>query len=72
MEPEVGELLDEPFVGLGDGGERCLDTFLPDLRATAAGPASSSPATYDPSGRVAARSATTRQSHGAKHDSAPV
>jgi hypothetical protein len=51
VEPEVGELLDEPLVGLGDGGQRGLDALLPDLAAAAAGPASSKPATYEPGGR---------------------
>ena len=31
VEPEVGELLDEPLVRLGDRGERCLDAFLAHL-----------------------------------------
>ena len=31
VEPQVRELLDEPLVGLGDGGKGCLDAFLPDL-----------------------------------------
>jgi hypothetical protein len=72
VEPEIGELLDEPLVRLARAGERRLDAFLPTLRAAAPAPSSSSAATYEPSGRRAARSATVRQSHGAKHDSAPV
>ena len=44
----------------------------PTLRAAAAGPSATSAPTYEPSGRVVARSTTRRQSHGAKHETEPV
>ena len=73
MEPEVGELLDQPLVALGGAGERGLDALLADL-ARSGGRAlrRAGRSTYEPSGRSLARSATRRQSHGAKQESEPV
>ena len=53
MEPEVGELLDQPLVGLGDGGER-LGAFLPDLAGDGRGAGVEQPGDVQSSGRVAA------------------
>ena len=72
MEPEVGDLLDDALVALGGAGERGLDALLAELLRARGDAASSRPATYEPSGRSCARSATVRQSHGAKHDTEPV
>jgi hypothetical protein len=72
MEPEVGELGDEPLVALPRPRRAPASTpSSPTLRAAAAGSATSL-ATYEPSGLVVARSATRRQSHGAKQDTEPV
>ena len=72
VEPEVGELLDEPLVRVPDRGERHLDALLPHLLRRGGDALVEQRDDVGASGRVAARSATTRQSHGAKHDSAPV
>ena len=45
VEPEVGELLDEALVGVGDRRERRLDALLPHLLRPRRRPPSSSPAT---------------------------
>ena len=72
MEPEVGELLDEALVGVGDGRQCRLDPSSPTFCAAAAIPRSSSRRRTSLPASSLARSATTRHSHGAKHDSAPV
>ncbi len=73
VEPEVGDLRDETLVALA--GARRARPRRPPRRPCAqraAGRSASSPATYEPSGRVVARSATRRQSQGAKHETEPV
>ena len=73
MEPEVGELLDQALVATRP--RRRAPPRRPPRRPSARprrGPSSSSRATYEPSGRSFARSATRRQSHGAKQESEPV
>ena len=49
-----------------------LDALLADLARGRGRARVEEPGEYEPSGRVSARSATVRHSHGAKHDTAPV
>ena len=73
VKPEVGELLDQALVALAGAGERGLDALLAELlRGRRRAVRRARLATYEPSGRVAARSATVRQSQGAKQESEPV
>src|SRR4029079_14893389 len=51
VEPEVGQLLDETLVGLGDGGHGGLDALLSDLAGAGVG------SCLDQSGHVRARRA---------------
>ena len=53
VEPEIGDLLDEPLVALGGAGERDLDAFLADLaRGCGRARRRRAPATYEPVGSL--------------------
>ena len=63
VEPEVGELLDQPLVRSDGAGERRLEPLLADLAGGTGAPVEQ--LRRRPSGRSPAR--LDRQSHGAKH-----